>query len=84
MVCAVVTLLEAEGVSQNEIHHRLVSVYSQKVFSQKEVWCNKFKDGQTALNDDAQKHRVTPRTSHREENCVIKGLVRVDRRVKSS
>jgi hypothetical protein len=31
-----------------------VSVYGQNVFSQKEVsvWCKKFKDSWTALNDD--------------------------------
>jgi hypothetical protein len=50
-----------------------VSVYGQNVFSQKEVpvWCNKFKDGRTVLNDDPHKHRGTPRTSHNDENCVI-------------
>jgi hypothetical protein len=46
------------------------------------MWCNKFKDGGTGLNDDPQKHRGRPRTSHTDENCVIvKGLIREDRRV---
>jgi hypothetical protein len=46
-VCVVVRFLHAEGVSQSEIHRRLVSVYSEEVFSRKvlSVWCNKFKDG---------------------------------------
>jgi hypothetical protein len=72
-ICTVVRFLQAEGVSQSKIHHRLVSVYNQNVFSLKEVsvWYNKFKDGQTALNDDPQKHRGRPRTSHTDENCVI-------------
>jgi transposase len=85
-VRAVVRFLHAEGVSQSEIHHRLVSVYGQNVFSRKEVavWCNKFKHGQTALNDDdPQKHRGRSRTSHTDENCVIvEGLIREVRRVK--
>jgi hypothetical protein len=46
------------------------------------VWY-KFKDCQTVLNDDPQKHRGRPRTSHTDENCVIvEGLIREDRRVK--
>jgi hypothetical protein len=50
-----------------------VSVYSKNVFNQKEVsvWCNKFKDVQTPLNDDLEKPRVTPRTLHTDENCKI-------------
>jgi hypothetical protein len=58
-VHAVVRFLQAEGVSQTKIHRRLVSVYGQNVFSQKEVsvWCNKFEDGRTALIDDPLKHR---------------------------
>jgi hypothetical protein len=57
-VRAVVRFSQAEGVSQREIQRRLVSVYGQKIFSWKEVsvWCNKFKVGRTALNDD---HRNT-------------------------
>jgi hypothetical protein len=45
-VGAVVRFLQAEGLSESKIHHRLVSVYGQNVFSQKEVsvWCKKFKD----------------------------------------
>jgi ribosomal protein L13 len=47
------------------------------------VWCNIFKDGQMALNDDPQKHKGRPKTLHTAEKCVIvKGLIRVDRRVK--
>jgi hypothetical protein len=46
-VCAVVTLLQAEGMSQSEVLGRLVSVYDQKVCSLKElsVRCNKFQHG---------------------------------------
>jgi hypothetical protein len=47
------------------------------------VWCNKFKDGQTIVNDDLKKHRSTPRTSHTDENCVIiEGLIREAQRMK--
>jgi hypothetical protein len=71
-VSGVVRILQ-EGVSQSEIHRRLLSVYGQKVFSRKEVsvWYNKFKDGRAALNDDPQEHRGRPRTSHTDENGVI-------------
>jgi hypothetical protein len=57
--CMVVRFLQAEGVSQSEIHRRLVNGYGWKVFSRKEVsvWCNKFRDGRTALNDDTEKHK---------------------------
>jgi hypothetical protein len=50
-----------------------MSVYSQNIFSQKEVslWYNRFKDGWMALKDDTQKHRGRPGTSHTDENCVI-------------
>jgi hypothetical protein len=56
-VRAVVRFLQAEGVSEREIHRRLVSVYGQNVFIRKELsaCCNKFKDRGTARNDDAQK-----------------------------
>jgi hypothetical protein len=37
-VRAVVRFLQAEGVSQSKIHHMLVSVYGQNVFSRKEVF----------------------------------------------
>jgi hypothetical protein len=79
-VRAVVIFLQAEGVSQNKSHSKLVSVYGQKVFSQKEVsCCNKFKNGVLALNDDPEKHRSTARTSHTDENCVIvEDLIRED------
>jgi hypothetical protein len=60
-----VRLLQA-GVNQSEIYCRLASVYSQNVFSQKEVsvWYPKFKEGRTALNDNPQKHRGRLGTSH--------------------
>jgi hypothetical protein len=80
-VRAVARFLQAERVSQSEIQRRIVSVYGQKVFSRKEVsvWCNKFKDGRTALSDDPQKHRGRPRISHTDENFVIvEGLIRDD------
>jgi hypothetical protein len=32
--------------------------------------CNKFKDGRMALNNDPQKQRGRPRTSHTDENCI--------------
>jgi hypothetical protein len=70
---SLVRFLQAEGRGVGEIHSRSVSVYSQNVFSQKEVslWCNKFKDGQMELKDGPEKHRGGPRTSDTEENCVI-------------
>jgi hypothetical protein len=47
------------------------------------VLCDKFKDGPTTLNDDAEKHRDRPRTSHTDENCItVQGSIRKDRRVK--
>jgi hypothetical protein len=61
-----------------------VSVYGQKVFSRKEVsvWRNKFKNGRMTLNDDLQKYRGRPGTSHTDENYVIvEGLKREARRV---
>jgi hypothetical protein len=82
-----VRFLQVEGVSQGKIHHRLVSVYGLNVFSQKEesVWCNKFKDGLAALNCDPDKLRSRPRALHTDENCaIVEGLIRKDRRVKSS
>jgi hypothetical protein len=71
--------LQAEGVSQNEIHRNLVNGYGQKLSNQNEVsvWCNKFKDDRTALNDDPEKPKCRPRTLHTDENCVIvEGLIR--------
>jgi hypothetical protein len=46
-VDAVVRFLQAEGMSQSEIHLRLANTYERKFFSRKEmlVWCNIFKDG---------------------------------------
>jgi hypothetical protein len=80
-VCVVNIFLQAEGVSQNEIHHSLVNVYGQKVCNRKEVsmWCNKFDDDRSTLNDDPDKPKCRPRTLHTDENCVIvEGLIRVD------
>jgi hypothetical protein len=82
-VHAVVRFYQAEGVSQSEIHRRLVSVYDQNVFSGKEVfvWCNKFKHGRTAFSNP-KKHIGRPRTLHIDENCVIfVGLIKEDRRI---
>jgi hypothetical protein len=60
-------LLQAEGVSQGEIHRRLLSVYFQKVFGPKEMtaWRNKLK----MMNPE--KHRGRSRTSRTDENCVV-------------
>jgi hypothetical protein len=45
----------------------------------------KFKDGRTALNDDQEKHGISPKISNSDENCVIvKWLIREDQRVKVS
>jgi outer membrane protein assembly factor BamA len=47
------------------------------------VWCNKFKDGRKALNDDPQKNTGRPRTSHTDENSVIvESLIKEDQRAK--
>jgi hypothetical protein len=51
----------------------------REFFTRKEVtvWCNKFKDGRTALNDDPEKHRSRPGTSHIDENLVyVDGLIK--------
>jgi hypothetical protein len=55
-VRAVVRFFPAEGVSQSEVHRKLVNVFSRKEVS---VWCNNFKDGRAALNDDPEKQRAT-------------------------
>jgi hypothetical protein len=70
VVPMVVRFLQAEGVSQSKINHRLASVYGQIVFSCKEgfLWCNKFTDGRMALNFVPEKHKGGPRTSHTDEN----------------
>jgi hypothetical protein len=82
-VRALVRFLQVEGVSQSEIYRRLVSDYAPKVFKKVSVWCDKFKDGRTALNDDPQGHRGRPRASHADENSVIvEGLTREDQKVK--
>jgi hypothetical protein len=76
--------LQAEGVSQSEIRHRLLNVYDQNAFLWEEVsvWYNKFKDGQTALNCNSEKHRGRPKTVHTDEYCVIiESLIREDQRV---
>jgi hypothetical protein len=72
-VRAVVRFLQAEGVSQRKLHREIESVYGDKVFSRKEVsvWCNKFKDGRTALNDDPEKNSGRPRTSHTDANFIF-------------
>jgi hypothetical protein len=66
VVRSAIRILQAEAVSQSQILHRLMCVYGQNVFSQKEVsvWCNKFKDGRTALNDDPWKHTGRSTTSN--------------------
>jgi hypothetical protein len=47
------------------------------------VWCNKFEDGQTALNDDPEKHRGRQKTSFIDDKFVtVESLVTEDRRVK--
>jgi hypothetical protein len=84
-VRAVVTGLQSEGVSRSEIHSRSVSIHGQKVFSRKEmsVWCNKFKDGRTAINDYPEKHRGRYRTSRTDENCVtVAGKIQKSKVVK--
>jgi hypothetical protein len=78
-VCEV--LLQAEEASQSKIHGRWVSVYGQNDFRWKEVsvWNDKCKDGQTALNDEPEKHRGRPRALHNDENCVtVKSFIRED------
>jgi site-specific recombinase XerC len=82
---AMVRFLQAEGMSHSKIQHRLASVYSHNIFSRKEVSvsCNKIKDGQTALNDDPQKHRSRPKTLYTDENCVtVESLIKEGQRVK--
>jgi hypothetical protein len=69
----------------SEINHKLVSVHNQKAFCLKEgtVWCNKFKDVRTALNDDPEKNRGKTKAWHNDGHWVItKDLMREDRRVK--
>jgi hypothetical protein len=47
------------------------------------VWCNKFKVGRTALNNDPEKQKNGQRTSHTDENYIIvEGLIREDPGVK--
>jgi hypothetical protein len=57
---------QAEGVHESEIHCRLISVYRQNVFIQKEVSvCFKtFKDNLIALNDDPEKQSQTKDLAH--------------------
>jgi hypothetical protein len=66
----VVRFLQAEGVSESEIHHRCV--FTARTFSTERkflLWYKRFKDGRTALNDVPQKHRGRSGTSHTDENC---------------
>jgi hypothetical protein len=45
------------------------------------AWCNKCKDGRTALNDDSERHGG--RTKHTDRNRVIvEGLISEGRKVK--
>jgi hypothetical protein len=48
------------------------------------VWCNRFKDGETALNDDLEKKRNRQRTLHTDENYItVEVLIREDPKVKA-
>jgi hypothetical protein len=75
---AVARSLQA-GVSHSEFHCRLVSVYGENAFSRKEVSVgfNKFKYGRTALNDNPEKKRSRPTTSHTNEDCHCRRLTTV-------
>ncbi|GBL90705.1 hypothetical protein AVEN_223356-1 [Araneus ventricosus] len=68
---AVIRFLQAERVNQSEVHRRLQGVYGLNVLRRKKVnvWCQQFKDGRTDLNDDEEKKRGRPRTSHTDDNC---------------
>jgi hypothetical protein len=65
-VRAVVKFLQAEGVRRSETHRRSESVCDQNVFIRKgvSVWCNRFKNRRTALNDDPEKHGQTKDLAH--------------------
>jgi hypothetical protein len=56
----------SRGLSQSEIHRRSVIVYGPNVWSREEmsVWCDKFRDGRTALNDDPEKQGQTKDHAH--------------------
>ncbi|KAF2899005.1 hypothetical protein ILUMI_07172 [Ignelater luminosus] len=42
----------------------------------------KIEDGRTELNDDSEKKRGRPRTSHTDDNCtIVERLIREDRRI---
>jgi hypothetical protein len=81
----VVRLSQVEEMSESGILRRLLCACGPNVFSRKEVsvWCDRFQDGRTALNDDPEGDRGGPRTSHTVEIYVIvEGLTRGNRRVK--
>jgi hypothetical protein len=71
-VSAVVRLLQA-GVSESQIHRRLVRAYGQKVFRRQEVsvWCKRFEDDRMAVDDCPEKHRGGQKTLYTDEICVI-------------
>lgn len=71
-VWAVIRFSQAEGVTQGDIHLRLVKVDVQNVLNRKDVcvWSKIFKDGLTTLTDDAEEHRGRTTTSHTEQFCV--------------
>ncbi|KAF2882426.1 hypothetical protein ILUMI_23745 [Ignelater luminosus] len=59
-------------------------VYGPNVLNQKEVtvWCKKSEDRRTGLNNDPEKKRGRPKTSHTDDNCTIaERLIRKDRRI---
>jgi hypothetical protein len=58
--CAVVRFMQAGRMGQSGIRRRLDSVYYQNVFSRN----IEFKECQMAVNDDPEKHRGRPKTSH--------------------
>jgi hypothetical protein len=80
----VVRFFQAAGVSQSGIHHRLLSIYGQKLFNGKEVfvWCKNFKM--------AERHRVLSQRNTRVDQgprtlkkiVTVEGFIREDRRVK--
>jgi hypothetical protein len=71
-VRAVVRFLQAEGVSERN-SSKVRECTRSESFKPKNVsvWCKKFEDGRTALNDDPEKNSGRPRTSHTDENCAI-------------
>jgi hypothetical protein len=51
----VVKFLQAEGMSEIKIHRKLAFMARTFPAERKCLWCNKFRDGRTAQNDDAAK-----------------------------